>query len=804
MKVWLASLCLLRLVFLQDAFAHVGSNSDIIKQAADHRAIALGQLRQGAARQRNKLLNSIQHVNEKQVKRAETDITWEVSPFNPTSIPLAVRSPYLSTWLWGGTNDRFGDLTTQQASFWNGNTLPWCGTVLVDGQAYTWMGIPSNCAPGGIQATQRSMSFTASKTTFVMRAGTVDITIDFLSPVTPKDLVRQSLPYSYMEVTASPNDNASHSVQIYTDITGEWASNDWNLNITWGKTVLNSTLHVHEISLLNETLYGESQDSTLYGTVVYATDMNSSTTYMSGPSSSLRQTFVTQGKLEDYMDTDYRAISDSQPGFAYAKDFGQVEASANATALFAIGHYRNPGVQYTASGLTAPQSDRSLYFMAEYPSLESSLSFFYNDYATVSSMSAEVDAKIQEDATAAVPGNENYAGLCAIAARQVYGGLEITVGKTSSGSFNTSDIMVFVKEIATSNYVNTVDVIAPFFPFLIYMNPDMIPYSLIPVINYVEQGDFPKSTKSAPHDIGSAYPIADGAHQPDAPYYIEESANMLFMGLAHQRSAGSNSLIAPHYTSFKQWADYLVNSSLSPALQASTDDFAGEEAQMTSLAVKGTVELGCMGQIASALGKTSDANHYTTLAKQYSTQIISSAMATTRDHVKLTYNSSDDSWSSLYNLLPDRMFGLNIFNDSFYAMQGAWYAGEALPYGVPLDSRAINVKTDFAMWMSAIYHGNSTLRDTFINGVYDFLTYGESGQALPDLYNGQNASQVGGFVARPVAGGVFAPLALWSLQSNTSVSISSAGSSSANGGSHGISRADEASSAARRRSFLLW
>lgn len=56
-----------------------------------------------------------------------------------------------------------------------GNTLPWCGTVLVDGQAYTWMGIPSNCAPGGIQATQRSMSFTASKTTFVMQAGTVNV-----------------------------------------------------------------------------------------------------------------------------------------------------------------------------------------------------------------------------------------------------------------------------------------------------------------------------------------------------------------------------------------------------------------------------------------------------------------------------------------------------------------------------------------------------------------------------------------------------------------------------------------------------
>lgn len=76
-----------------------------------------------------------------------------------------------------------------------------------------------------------------------------------------------------MEVTVATNDAASHSVQLYTDITGEWASNDWTRNITWGKTVLNSTLHVHQFSLVNQTLYGEVQDSTTYGTVVYATDV---------------------------------------------------------------------------------------------------------------------------------------------------------------------------------------------------------------------------------------------------------------------------------------------------------------------------------------------------------------------------------------------------------------------------------------------------------------------------------------------------------------------------------------------------
>ena len=57
---------------------------------------------------------------QKPIQFAAQDVTWSTTPFNPTGIPLAVRSPYLSTWLWGGTHDRLGDLTAQQSSFWNG------------------------------------------------------------------------------------------------------------------------------------------------------------------------------------------------------------------------------------------------------------------------------------------------------------------------------------------------------------------------------------------------------------------------------------------------------------------------------------------------------------------------------------------------------------------------------------------------------------------------------------------------------------------------------------------------------------
>ena len=126
----------------------------------------------------------------------------------------------------------------------------------------------------------------------VAQAATYDpaqITASFLSPVTPKDLVRQSLPYSYLEVFVTPNDGQSHSVQVYTDITGEWASNDWTRNITWGNIILNNTLSAHRFELTDPVQYGEAADSTLYGQVVYATEMVSYYAYREQGQSDRRQ-----------------------------------------------------------------------------------------------------------------------------------------------------------------------------------------------------------------------------------------------------------------------------------------------------------------------------------------------------------------------------------------------------------------------------------------------------------------------------------------------------------------------------------
>jgi len=91
-----------------------------------------------------------------QAAQSQGSINWTTSPFVPTAIPLAVRSPYLNLWLPAGNTKQLGDLSSQDAAFWNGNYQPVCGAVKVDGQSYTWMGTPGACTAG--KAEQQSVN----------------------------------------------------------------------------------------------------------------------------------------------------------------------------------------------------------------------------------------------------------------------------------------------------------------------------------------------------------------------------------------------------------------------------------------------------------------------------------------------------------------------------------------------------------------------------------------------------------------------------------------------------------------------
>lgn len=91
------------------------------------------------------------------------------------------------------------------------------GFVAVDGQVFNWAG----AASGPSLATETSAVYTSTKTVFTYDiASKVTLTVTFLSPVYPNDLVKQSLQYSYIDVSAVASDGSSHDVQIYLDCTG--------------------------------------------------------------------------------------------------------------------------------------------------------------------------------------------------------------------------------------------------------------------------------------------------------------------------------------------------------------------------------------------------------------------------------------------------------------------------------------------------------------------------------------------------------------------------------------------------------
>lgn len=101
--------------------------------------------------------------------------------------------------------------------------------IRVDDTTYTWMG-----DPGPQAVTQTAFQYTSTKSIFTMDvAGKVEMNITFLSPITPNDLKRQSLVFSYLHVDVSSVDGKVHDVQLYSDITAGKDMQNRNILSHW-------------------------------------------------------------------------------------------------------------------------------------------------------------------------------------------------------------------------------------------------------------------------------------------------------------------------------------------------------------------------------------------------------------------------------------------------------------------------------------------------------------------------------------------------------------------------------------------
>ncbi len=330
--------------------------------------------------------------------------------------------------------------------------------------------------------------------------------------------------------------------------------------------------------------------------------------------------------------------------------------------------------------------------------------------------------------------------MCALAYRQCVAACGLAADANKQPLF-------FTKENTSNGDIATVDVFFPMDPQWVLLSPTLAKATLVPILSYAASWHW--KFPNAPHDLGT-YPIARGTDDGGEGMPVEESGNMLILCDAVSQIQGDSKWLTPWWPKLTQWAKYLEQYGLDPEEQLCTDDFMGHLAHNANLSVKAILGLAAYGDLCKMRGDQENAEKYAELAKVDAAHWVK--VAADGDHFRLAFDKPD-TWSQKYNLVWDRILGLNVFPPSVAQMEVAHYKKVMQRYGVPLDSRTHLTKTDWSFW-SASLADNQADFEAIISPIYDYLNATTARSPFVDSYVTDDIHS-DGMHARPVIGGVF-------------------------------------------------
>ena len=635
--------------------------------------------------------------------------------FRPVAVPLFTSDPYFSVWSFA---DR---LTDDHTRHWTGHRQSMCGILTVDGVHFRFMGksnVTDTYIPEGKALEQISLEVTPTATIYTFSHPACDLKITFLSPLLMDRLEILSRPVCYLFYEITPKEEG-HTFEVYVDASAELSGDAREQEFAHGS----EEGHVWVGNAEQDVLAKDGDDIRIDWGYLHLVHPNASI-----ETCNWRHHFFKRRKRSSR----HYVFEPDQP-ISYQKFPVLCAVSDKLSDVFVFAYDDIKSILF--------YGDRQIdaYYKTVYGSFEKMLPIAVGEAEEMRKVCAEFDQKLIADMEKISP---EYADIGALAYRQAIAAHKLIEvdGK----------LQFLSKECFSNGCIATLDVTYPSIPLFLVFNPELVRAMMRPLFTFArdKRWQYP----FAPHDCGrypwctgQRYGLREGVLTEERQMPVEECGNAILTVAAALRADGNCELLYDNADLLKKWADYLVVYGYDPENQLCTDDFAGHLARNCNLSLKAIVALGAYAQM------TGDVR-YGEVAKDMASRWVKDAKKQDGKGWRLTFDR-DDTWSMKYNIIWDKLLGLNLFDASVYEEEVDVYLSKMNPYGVPLDSRDAYTKLDWMAWTTVM-----TDRKDYTHAVYKSIArmISESEDRVPitDWYYTDDAKQAG-FQARSVLGGFY-------------------------------------------------